>query len=89
MPDIDAVLSERGTTYGSFAGSARVSQNLKHWMRNGDAYHKLAFDQREALDMIASKIARAVSGDPEYADSWVDIAGYAQLVAERLQGKER
>jgi hypothetical protein len=25
-----------------------------------------------------------LNGDPYYADSWVDIAGYAQLVANRL-----
>jgi hypothetical protein len=41
-------------------------------------------DQREALEMIAHKIARIVNGDPNYADSWLDIAGYAQLVADRL-----
>jgi hypothetical protein len=44
----------------------------------------LAPDQQEALDMIAHKIARILNGDPNYADSWVDIAGYAQLVADRL-----
>jgi hypothetical protein len=42
-------------------------------------------DQREALDMIAHKIARIINGDPDYADSWVDIAGYATLVSERLK----
>ena len=46
-------------------------------------------DQREALEMIAHKIARIVNGDPNYADSWVDIAGYATLVADRLQGVEQ
>lgn len=47
----------------------------------------LADDQYEALDMIAHKIARIINGDPDYADSWDDIAGYAKLVADRLQGK--
>lgn len=46
-------------------------------------------DQREALEMIAHKIARILNGDPNYADSWVDIAGYAKLIADRLQGLER
>ena len=44
---------------------------------------------REALFMIAHKIGRIVNGDPWYADSWVDIAGYAKLVADRLEGIER
>jgi hypothetical protein len=34
--------------------------------------------------MIAHKIGRILNGDPNYADSWIDIAGYAQLVADRL-----
>ena len=46
-------------------------------------------DQIEALDMIASKIARVVNGNPNHIDSWIDIAGYATLVADRLQGKTR
>jgi hypothetical protein len=50
---------------------------------------ELEDDQIEALDMIASKIARIVNGNPDHVDSWVDIAGYAQLVADRLQGTVR
>lgn len=46
-------------------------------------------DAVEALEMIAHKIGRILNGDPGYADSWVDIAGYAQLVADRLNGVER
>ena len=39
--------------------------------------------------MICHKIGRIVNGDPDYADSWIDIAGYAKLVADRLEtGKE-
>ena len=30
-----------------------------------------------------------INGDPNYIDSWVDIAGYATLVADRLNGVER
>ena len=51
--------------------------------------NKLAADQIEALDMIFHKIGRIINGDPDYVDSWVDIAGYAKLVADRLQGVER
>ena len=41
--------------------------------------------QKEALEMIASKIARALSGDSNHLDNWVDIAGYAQLVVQKLE----
>jgi hypothetical protein len=35
--------------------------------------------------MVVHKIGRILNGDPHYADSWVDIAGYAKLVADRLE----
>ena len=46
--------------------------------------HRIVADQLEALDMIFSKIARIINGDPNYADSWHDIAGYAKLIDDRL-----
>jgi len=88
---IDAVLDERGSRYGKFATHAEVTQTLK---REAARYltrqrKELSFDQQEALDMIFHKIGRIINGDPDYADSWVDIAGYAKLVADRLEGKVR
>ena len=29
---------------------------------------------------------RILNGDPDYHDSWHDIVGYAQLVADELSG---
>lgn len=90
-PNVDAILTERGSRYGPFIGHAAVTQQLKE-VATKHLYHRgkvLAPDQQEALDMIFHKIGRIINGDPDYDDSWVDIAGYAQLVADRLQGKER
>jgi hypothetical protein len=88
----DAMLADRGTRYGTFAGHARISQNIKDAIFGAmeqDKFDALAADQVEALEMIAHKIARIVNGDPNYADSWVDIGGYAKLVSDRLEtGKE-
>lgn len=88
---IDTVLDERGKRYGKFKDHASATQAIKAAIRHGliNADNVLADDQQEALEMIAHKIGRIVNGDPDYADSWVDIAGYAQLVADRLQGRER
>jgi Domain of unknown function (DUF6378) len=89
QPDaLTAVLAERGSRYGIFVNHAEVSQELKKLLQAQlDARDKiLADDQQEALDMICHKIGRIVNGDPNYADSWQDIAGYAQLVADRLNG---
>ena len=85
MNDIAATLAERGKRYGEFAGHAFVSQALKSNITNHHAWVSLADDQREALEMIAHKIARILNGDPDYHDNWHDIAGYATLVANRLK----
>ena len=89
--DVDAILNERATTYGRFVDVAEIAQEIKATIRIGDTNRSedLPADQIEALDMIASKIARILSGDSDYADSWIDIAGYATLVAERIKGKTR
>ena len=84
---IDATLAERGGKYGKFADQAAVTYKLKNVLREHSGVHgkSYAYDQAEALDMICAKLGRIVNGDPDYADSWVDIAGYAKLVADRLQ----
>jgi transposase len=89
--DVDTILNERATTYGRFVDVAEIAQEIKATIRIGDTNRSedLPADQIEALDMIASKIARILSGDSDYADSWIDIAGYATLVAERIKGKTR
>ena len=87
--NIDTVLAERGSRYGKFLNHAAITQTYKHQTSAFlEARGKvLTPDQQEALDMIFHKIGRIVNGDPDYADSWVDIAGYAKLVADRLEGK--
>ena len=40
--------------------------------------------QREALEMIASKLARIFNGDNNYADSYHDIGGYSKLAENDL-----
>lgn len=90
MNDIDSTLAERGSRYGKFIGQAQVAQSLKHLI-NKHLQHRdklLHADQQEAIDMICNKLGRIINGDPDYADSWVDIAGYAKLVADRLEGRE-
>lgn len=88
LTPIGEVLAERGTRYGKFSNHAAISQCLKLVMQQCPNWVALEHDQREALEMIAHKVARILNGDPGYIDSWVDVAGYAQLVASRLSGDE-
>jgi len=82
--DIDATLAERGSRYGDFSEHARIAQNLQDAMRATAGWRRLDPVKRQALTVIADKIARVLSGDPEYADNWHDIQGYAKLVEDRL-----
>lgn len=79
------VLKQRGNRYGSFIDNAKFTHFMKEEMRKSPSWQKMYADQREALDMIAHKISRIVNGDPDYEDSWTDIAGYATLVSQRLK----
>lgn len=89
--NVDAILNERGSRYGNFLDHARITYKLKEVARNfaEEKGKTFAHDQCEAMDMIFHKIGRILNGDPNYADSWIDIAGYAKLVADRLEGKVR
>ena len=86
--NINDTLAERGSRYGKFHRHANISQDLKYVMHNTVNWGGMSNDKREALDMIVHKIGRILNGDPEYADSWIDLAGYATLVVKNLEGQD-
>ena len=83
----EALITERGTRYGKFKDGADIMQSLKDTMRDVDGWNNLTASQKEALDMIQHKIGRILNGDPTYDDSWKDIAGYATLIVNELNGE--
>ena len=91
--DVDAILAQRGSRYGKFCDHAKITQELKHAIykhmvgRNVKGYAALTPSMKEAIDMTCHKLGRIANGDPTYADSWVDIAGYTTLVAKELNGE--
>lgn len=90
VPEADAteqLITERGSRYGKFKDGAEIMQELKTVMREVDGWHNLTPSQREALDMIQHKIGRILNGDPTYDDNWKDIAGYATLIVNELNGE--
>jgi hypothetical protein len=88
---IDETLNERAQDYGKFKDGAALMQGIKRLLADHARVHDKTFadDQWEALEMIVHKMARIVNGNPDKVDSWTDIAGYAKLVADRLQGNAR
>lgn len=83
---VEDTLAERGARYGDFADHALIAQALQDAMRAPPGWAKLPAMHKQALTVIADKIARVLSGDPNYADNWHDIQGYAKLVEDRLPG---
>jgi hypothetical protein len=81
---IEQTLAERGNRYGDFADHAKIAQAIQDDMRIGPGWARLDDVKRQALTVIADKIARILSGDPNYADNWHDIQGYAKLAEDRL-----
>ncbi len=85
--DIPALIAERGSRYGKFKDGADIMQSLKDVMREVDGWNDLTPSQKEALEMIQHKVGRILNGDPNYDDSWKDIAGYATLIVNELNGE--
>lgn len=84
----EPLLEERQKTHGNFGENAHISQSMKlHWNEKragtyGVPVAQLCDVHLEALDMIALKISRILSGQATVKDHWDDIAGYAKLGAE-------
>ena len=78
----DAVLNERGTTHGKFSDNARNGQAIRDLFRQSPHWADMDPVCREALDMMACKISRILSGQATFDDQWLDIEGYARLARE-------
>lgn len=90
---LENTLAERGSRYGDFTDHAELAQELQDVMRGFrklgpqgqivNPWAKLDSVKRQALTVIADKIARILSGDPNHTDNWHDIQGYAKLAEDR------
>jgi hypothetical protein len=78
-------LAQRAETHGGFPAKSAFIQQFKADMRSTKGWAGLADDQRESLDHIATKIGRILFGNADHHDNWHDVAGYATLIADRLE----
>jgi hypothetical protein len=88
---IEETLNERHNTYGVFADLARTTFAIREviYAELEKRNKVLDPDQLYALEMIIVKIGRLINGDASHEDSWKDIAGYSQLIVDRLNGRLR
>jgi hypothetical protein len=89
MVDISEILNERKSSHGEYKDHARRAQLIKEVYRAGRNWPILTDIQKETLEMNAHKVARILEGNPNHADHWDDIAGYAKLVSDRLVISDR
>lgn len=85
--EVADTLAARGARYGTFATQARYAEVMNIIFLASPNWETMSPDSKEALRIIANKIGRILNGDPEYDDNWRDIAGYATLVLNRINGK--
>jgi hypothetical protein len=87
MDNTETLLNERNTTHGAFTENARISQGIKRVMYTSKNWNEMNDVHREALEYIAGKIGRILSGQWDFDDSFEDIAGYAKLPKKFNHGR--
>lgn len=76
----EALLDNRHVTHGDFRSNARISQLIKSVFRATEHWQHLDDTEKEAMDMIAIKFSRVLSGKSLERQHWEDVEGYARLV---------
>jgi len=88
MTDVSSTLAERGSRYGKFIDHSKIAQGIQDVLRAAPNWDTLESDMKQALTVIADKMARILNGDSRYLDNWHDIQGYARLVEARVHEEE-
>lgn len=81
---INDTLNDREQTHGSYVQVANLTQALLMSMSYSKNWEELFPIQKEALHMIAVKIARILEGNADEVDHWHDVSGYSALVERFL-----
>ncbi len=83
--DITGVLKDREESHGDYSIQAVIVDRLREVMYSTKNWYDLSSVQRDVLLVIAQKISRVLSGNPDFEDHWIDICGYSQLVLKDLR----
>jgi hypothetical protein len=82
---VDKILAERPAKHGEFEENSRATWAIMRALQAERNWPTLNDSMKHSLYMVAHKMARILAGDPQEPDHWDDIAGYAEMVAERLR----
>lgn len=82
--EVAGTMKQRGAVYGDFTDGALFSQTCLDAAQAGPNWKNLTPVQKSSISHILQKMQRVVCGDANHRDTWVDIAGYAMLAADRI-----
>jgi hypothetical protein len=83
--NVQRTIEDRQSRHGDYGNTSSVAQELKMVMRASKRWAYLKPSRKESLELIATKLARILSGNPEDLDHWHDIEGYAHLISEDIK----
>lgn len=81
----EGLIDNRQGVHGEFMENSRATWEIMRALQDERNWSILPDHMKHALYMCAHKMARIVAGNPEHSDHWEDIAGYATLVAQRIE----
>lgn len=84
---VDGVLQDRRKTHGNYVLGTAFTQAVMSRVSETTQWDRMTPYQRETTHMIVHKMQRILEGDPNNAEHWDDIAGYAKLVGRILRGE--
>ena len=64
--------------YGDYVTVAQSAQSIKAVLRQGKNWNSMALTQIEALENIATQLARIIDGDAGYQEHWEGVTAHAQ-----------
>lgn len=82
------ISNDRNRTHGDPHLQFWMAQTIKGALREGPRWAVLSPQERETLEMLATKLSRIVCGS-SHSDHYKDIAGYAVIAAEGVEQKKR
>ena len=85
---INQIIKERESTHGDFEMKAIFVQEIMENISKLYSWKDMPADQKESIHMILVKLSRILYGNPDHKDHWDDIAGYAELIANRLKNSK-
>lgn len=87
VQDLPESVPDRQATHGDYASYCHAVAAISAAVGCSQV-KPLGHVADESLSMIIRKVARITTGDPNFVDHWLDIAGYATRMAEHLQASK-